>query len=200
MSNILKRFFKRSRRASFFIPFAVVAGFAGMIIYNSVYETESQVSGAMDFSSKSNPKQYQYAPRRMGKHLAFVQASLESPESIPETAGRSLILKGKIILTQSSAIAAKYKWILPEGVYVVRGNIEGALDHTRVNVEQEVQIEVTGFDQTEKRVITLEARAKTNDQVYGATAVLSSRPQDSMEYLARDMKDSVDALTSGKDL
>jgi len=198
MSNLLKRFFTYSRRASFFIPFAIVLGFVGMATYNSFYENRDLPAGETEFSSMALTKNSKII--HQGKHLSLVYVNLQSSASIPETAGRSVEIKGYVMVTQATASTLKYKWILPDGVFRVRGPAEGTLDPTRVRVWQEVKIEVTGFDQTDKRVITLEAKANTSQQELGSTAVLSSRPQDSMEYLAPDMKLSVDQLAAERDL
>ncbi len=198
MSYLLKRFFIYSRRASFFIPFGVVLGFVGMATYNSFYQSNELTSGEIEFASLSTTKASKVIYQ--GKHLSLVYVNLQPSASIPETAGRSVEIKGHIMVTQASASTLKYKWILPDGVFRVRGPVEGTLDPNQVRVWQEVKLEVTGFDQTDKRVITLEAKANTSQQELGSTAVLSSRPQDSMEYLAPAQKVSVDQLAAEREL
>lgn len=202
MSNLLKKFSTYSRRATFFIPSSIVAGFVGMAVFNSFNETSIDQPSSIERNTASTvQKKYpdhfnrvEMGINTLGKMRAFVVASLESPSSIPETADTRLILRGQVVLNQPNASAAMFKWILPEGVSLVRGALEGALDPNRVNLPQEVQIEVAGFDQTEKRIIILEAKAKSGQEIFGSTALLSSRPQDSMEYLGTMKQKAVEDL------
>jgi len=193
MSRQLMSHYLRIRKASFFIPAAFVVGFVAMAIYAHLDDNPLQLwkstSGERTLASFQKTSAI---PSNLGKHLALVNVSLEVPSQLPETAGESLTLKGHVTLTQPSASAARYEWMLPEGVSVVRGSLTGSLDPNAIGVAQSVEIEVAGFDQSEKRVITLIGQAESSGQTFGATDLISSRPQDSMEYLAPMMKDSVD--------
>ena len=203
MSNLLKKFSTYSRLATFFIPSSIVAGFVGMAVFNSFNETsidqpssiERNTASAVQKKYPDHFNRVEMSINTLGKMRAFVVASLESPSSIPETADTELILRGQVVLNQPNASAAMFKWILPEGVSA-EGALEGVLDLKRANfnIPYEVQIVVKGFDQTERKIITLQANAIFGQEIFGSTALLSSRPQDSMEYLGTMKQKAVEDL------
>ncbi|MEK6772601.1 MAG: hypothetical protein AABY64_01565 [Bdellovibrionota bacterium] len=201
MSDKLKRLFVYFHRASFFIPLSVVAGFVGMAIFNSLDENSfsKKKSHGAERTLASFQKKYTFKPSTIEKHLAVVKVTLESQNDIPDSGNASVVLKGKIVLTQTP-LAAKFRWLLPEDVQIIHGSTQGQLDPNLIGVAQEVEIEISGFDQSAQKIISLEGQALHAEQTFGATVLLSSRPQDSMEYLAPSMKESVDQLAADREL
>ena len=175
----------------FVIPFAVllIALLAMVTSYKFTNFASSKEEGEEALSSIHMKKNGQIFA---GKHQKIVKVGIEQDKvAIPHNPIEPVALKGLVYISQASS-SAHYKWILPDGVTPVSGDVEGALNANLVGQTQVVQITVTGFDQTEKKIITLSAEARVFDQNYGGTALISSRPEDSMEFIAPDMKTAVD--------
>lgn len=126
---------------------------------------------------------------KMGKSLSFVNVQLEAPE-IPENPNDLTEISGYITLLKSSNSAIKYQWLLPEGVQVVEGDLEGQLDSVVVEEPVEVVIVVKGYSSYEKKLVTLTAGTLVGDTPVSNVALISSRPEDSQEFIAKQRFDS----------
>lgn len=199
MSSKLKQADDLQQRISFFIPSFFVLIFTIIGIMNSFNSNNLKKFETVGEETLASTHQKQkWMPNPIEKHLTIMRVALESANDIPKTADEApLLIKGSVVLNHAAATSASYKWILPEGVTLVSGNVSGPLNPSRFGQEQSVEITVFGFDQTEKKIITLVSEAAISDQVYGASAVLSSRPQDSMEYIAPEMKAAADLFVEG---
>lgn len=121
---------------------------------------------------------------KMGKSLSFVNVQLEAPE-IPENPNEETEISAYITLLKSSNNSVKYQWLLPEGVQIVDGDIEGQLDSVVVEEPVEVSIIVKGYSSSEKKLISLTAGTVIGDTTMSNVALISSRPEDSHEYVAK---------------
>lgn len=126
---------------------------------------------------------------KMGKSLSFVNVQLEAPE-IPENPNDLTEISGYITLLKSSNSSIKYQWLLPEGVQIVEGDLEGQLDSVVVEEPVEVVIVVKGYSSYEKKLVTLTAGTLVGDTPVSNVALISSRPEDSHEYIAKQRFDT----------
>lgn len=126
---------------------------------------------------------------KMGKSLSFINVQLEA-NAIPENPNDVAEIKGYITLLKSTSNSINYQWILPEGVEIVEGDKNGQFDSVQVEQPVEVKIKVSGYSKYEKKLLTLTANTKVGDTSFSNVALISSRPEDSHEYVAKQRFDS----------
>lgn len=126
---------------------------------------------------------------KLGKSLAFVNVQLEAHD-IPENPNDTAEITGYITLLKSSNQVMHYQWVLPNGVSIVEGNSEGQFES--VTVEQPIPITVTvkGYSKYEKKLLTLTASTVIGETSFSNVAILSSRPEDSLEFIAKQKFDA----------
>jgi len=120
----------------------------------------------------------------MGKSLSFVNVQLEAPD-IADNPNDETEITGYITLLKSSNNLVKYQWLLPEGVQIVDGDIEGQLEGVYVEEPVEVSIIVKGYSNNEKKLVTLTAGTVIGDTPVSNVALISSRPEDSQDFIAK---------------
>jgi hypothetical protein len=121
---------------------------------------------------------------KMGKSLSFVNVQLEAPD-IADNPNDETEITGYITLLKSSNNVVKYQWLLPEGVQIVDGDLEGQLEGVYAENPVEVSIIVKGYSNNEKKLVTLTAGTVIGDTPVSNVALISSRPEDSHEYIAK---------------
>lgn len=126
---------------------------------------------------------------KMGKSLAFVNVQLE-PVEIPNGPNEVAEVAAYITLLKTSNNVITYQWLLPEGVEIVEGEKEGTLTSVTVEEPVLVKIKVTGYTRAEKKLLTLSASTLIGENAFSNVAVLSSRPQDSHDFMAKQNFDA----------
>lgn len=126
---------------------------------------------------------------KMGKSLAFVNVQLEATE-VPEGPNEVAEIVGYITLLKSSNNTVSYQWLLPEGVEIVQGEKEGNLESVTTEVPVAVKIKISGYSKEEKKLISLSASTLIGENSFSNVAILSSRPEDSHEYIAKQRFDA----------
>tara|TARA_B110001454_G_scaffold218991_1_gene249054 strand:- start:95828 stop:96451 length:624 start_codon:yes stop_codon:yes gene_type:complete len=121
---------------------------------------------------------------KMGKSLSFVNVQLEAPD-IADNPNDETEITGYITLLKSSNNVVTYQWLLPEGVSIVDGDIEGQLEGVYAEEPVEVSIIVKGYSNNEKKLVTLTAGTVIGDTPVSNVALISSRPEDSQEFIAK---------------
>jgi|GEM_PF-1917789 len=164
------------------------------------------ISGAAYVSNKEkklrNPssveeKKKPWMPAPIGKHLALLKVEIQQPENLPDEGNDEVTVVGRILVTQDLQGDLTYKWSLPEDVQVVEGHTSDALPGVKAGQVVEVKLTVTGFNKEKQKLISLQAHAQRGDQVLGNSAVIASRPEDTWEAVAPDMKKSAEEQLSG---
>ena len=125
---------------------------------------------------------------KMGKSLSFVNVQLEAPD-IADNPNDETEIMGYITLLKSSNNIVKYQWLLPEGVQIVDGDIDGQLEGVYPEEPVEVSIIVRGYSNNEKKLVTLTAGTVIGDTPVSNVALISSRPEDSQEFIAKQKFD-----------
>lgn len=161
------------------------------------------ISGAAYVSNKSARKPASTTgripwplPPKLEKHLSLFRIELKA-EQIPESNDEETDLVGRILVNQELQGDLKYTWSLPEGVHVVEGNISDSLAGARPGQIVEVKLTVTGFSKEKQNLISLQAIGKKGTEVLGNSAVIASRPEDTWEAVAPDMKKSAEEQLGG---
>lgn len=120
---------------------------------------------------------------KLGKQLSFVNVQLEFLNLANDNEDVSEI-KAYVTLLKSSNNEISYKWNLPEGVFVVSGSAEGLLTNIDTEAPQELVLKVTGFSKMDKKLISLSANTMIGESAFGNVGLISSRPEDSYEFIA----------------
>lgn len=120
---------------------------------------------------------------KMGKALSFVNVQLES-HATPENSDDEAEISGYITLLKTSNNTISYQWILPAGVEILEGDREGRVESVVIETPVEVRIKVKGFAKSEKKLLTLTASTQVGDTAFSNVQLISSRPEDSHEYIA----------------
>ncbi len=125
-----------------------------------------------------------WQPPGLGKHLAPVRVQIILPEVLPENNEQEVEIKGYVSLSQEIQGNVDYNWILPEGVEVVSGQRSDAWTNMRPGQTAVAKIAVTGFSREQRKILAFEASTQVQDHRLGNTSIVSSRPEDSMEFIA----------------
>lgn len=161
------------------------------------------IFGAVCFSGKAKSRQPSslttdkkaWVPAPVGKHLALLKVEISNPADIPESGGdQEVTLVGRILVNQKIQGDLSYAWTLPEDVQVAEGQLSDSLANIQAGQVVEVKLTVTGFNKEKQRLISLQASSKGGSEILGGAAVVASRPEDTWESVAPDMKKSADAL------
>lgn len=178
MSTKLKEF--RNGFLQFFAVFTTMFGLGYMSAEYLILFDESPQSASFS-STLMNAK--------MGKSLSFINVQLE-PIEIPAGPNEIAEISGYITLLKSSNHTINYQWVLPEGVEIVEGSTMGQLDSVQVEQPVQVKIKISGYTKSEKKLLTLTASTMIGENSFSNVAILSSRPEDSHEYLAKQKFDA----------
>lgn len=138
---------------------------------------KQESSGALTFASKA-------PPHEMNKHTAPLKVEILPPERIPENETDEVQIVGRIALNQNFTGNINYLWDLPEGVQLVEGQREDALQGLQAGQIAEIKIRVTGFSKLQQRAISLSSSGPVGDQRLGNSAIVVSRPEDTLESVA----------------
>lgn len=137
-------------------------------------------------------KQSSWRPLPLGKHLALIKTELSQPETIPEEGDDEVTLNGRIHINQSVTGGISYSWILPKEVEIVRGDLTKTIENAQMGEIFEVSITVRGFNKEQQRLIFLKAVGKHGGEMLGNSSTIASRPEDTWEAIAPEMKKAVE--------
>ncbi len=126
--------------------------------------------------------------RVMGKQMAVLSIQMEPLEKVPEFDHEPVKLKGFITANATNASPIHYHWDLPAGIFIVAGDLSGTLTEMNSGDTAEVELEVTGFSREVGKHIILGAKVRIGDDELGQNAMIASRPEDSMEFVAPQMR------------
>lgn len=156
---------------------ALGAGAAWSLVEKSEPIARDRRVASLGDEAKAKP------PLMMGKHLAVVQVSIQTPEGIADRDDQETKLVGWIRLNQPVENDLKYRWELPPGVHAVSGQTEDAIASLKSGETAKVELSVTGFSKEDLDLISLHGFVEAGEMRLGNSAVVTSRPQDSYEML-----------------
>ncbi len=125
--------------------------------------------------------------RVMGKQLAVLSVQLAPLNEVPEFDHQEVKLTGYVTANATDGSPIHYHWDLPAGVEVVAGDLSGTLNDLNSGDTVEVDLRVTGFSREVGKHIILGAKVRRGQDELGHSALIASRPEDSMEYIAPQM-------------
>ncbi|MFN8791191.1 MAG: hypothetical protein ACK5Y2_07020 [Bdellovibrionales bacterium] len=122
---------------------------------------------------------------KMEKHLMPVHVELIGPEQFPEGSYEPVVLRAKLRTPFQNFQTLNFEWLLPEDVQVLSGQRQGQILNPVADQTYEIQIELQNFDRQYRKELTLRATVRdSNGLQLLNTAIMTSRPEDSMEHLA----------------
>lgn len=124
----------------------------------------------------------------MEKHLMPLVITVKGPEVFPNDPEAVVKLKATVRTPFPEFALINYKWILPDDVEVVKGYVSSDILNPVANQPYEFEISVKGFNSLDRKDISVIATTRdANGTELGNSAVITSRPQDSMENIAPEM-------------
>ena len=119
-----------------------------------------------------------------GKHTRPIDIKFDSDPAAIQS-DREYTIKAKVILLQPITAHLDYKWILPEGVEVVSGELDNTWPSVQGGQEIETEITLEGLSNDTNQVIVLQVISKddTHSKI-GYSAVFSTRPEETLESVA----------------
>lgn len=133
-----------------------------------------------------------WQPIPIEKHLTLLKVEIGTPENIPESGNDDVTLTGRILVNRELSGDLNYNWDLPEGVHAVEGQVSDALANVKAGQVVELKLTVSGFNKEKQRLISLQAKGESGNLAMGNSAIIASRPEDTWEAVATDMKKSAD--------
>lgn len=137
---------------------------------------------------------------KMGKHQSVINVQLEKANSDEQS--NLSTLRGYITLLKSFNQTVIYNWSLPDDVQIVEGSLQGQVEIQTTESPAVVEIKVAGFNKDTKKVISLTANTVIDDLTFGNVGLLSSTPEESLEYLAtqnfNEKSESIDLSSTVK--
>ena len=127
--------------------------------------------------------------RLMEKQLGALSVQLARLDAVPEFDHQEVTLTGYITANATDGSAIHYEWDLPAGVAVVAGDASGELTNMRSGDTAEVELHVTGFSREVGKHIILFGKVRHGQDELTHSALVASRPEDSMEYVAPQMRE-----------
>lgn len=158
------------------------------------------MSGAAYFSNKEKKRhpsslkegKIPWMPAPVGKHLALLKVEIAQPEVLPEAGSDEVTLTGRILVNQNLNSDLSYEWSLPEDVNLIDGQKSDTLSNVKMGQIVEVKITVSGFNKEKQRLISLQASGAQGHEFLGNSAVVVTRPEDTWEAVAPEMKKAAD--------
>ncbi len=152
----------------------------------------SEPSGSRDLAStRARLEKLPGLAQTQSKHLSAISVRLEAPAKIPEDSqDQNVELYATVTLNQGPSQDIDLEWTLPEDVKLILGNKTAKITNAQPGQIYQVSIVVAGFDKTDKKVISLSASADRNGVRLGNSSLVSSRPEDSLEFIAPSMAEA----------
>ncbi|MGZ3769265.1 MAG: hypothetical protein ACXVCP_06475 [Bdellovibrio sp.] len=150
------------------------------------------ISGAAFLNKPSYQRKPAWIPAPIGKHLAPIKVAIEKPSSIPDQGGDEVTITGRVSIIQNLDGNLSYSWNLPENVNLVSGRLSGIIENVSAGQTVDITLTVSGFNKEQQRHISLQASSLRGSETLGGSAVIASRPEDTLESVAYKMKQSAD--------
>lgn len=155
----------------------------GIIGSSLVYMQEHRVHRSI-----ASIEPYQAHGLMIGKQAAAMTIEIVGPENYPDTNTEVVELVGYITQYLHADTPLSYEWSLPSGVELVRGPVNNTLANIPLGKSQQVSILVRGFSRDTQKLISLKSQIVTSNMPLTASAVVVSRPEETMEARVMDLQ------------
>lgn len=179
----------RNRTTLTVLLFGLLVGISGAAYLKDKSKSERHPAAAGNSMKAKIP----WVPNPSGKHLALIKVELSTTHEIPEDNTTETVVRGRILVTQDLQGDLNYSWHVPEDVTVVAGNLKDSLANVKMGQVIDLSLTVIGFSKESQQLISLQASANRGNMVLGGSAILASRPEDTWEAVATEMKKEADA-------
>ncbi len=126
----------------------------------------------------------------IGKQAAAMTVEIVGPESYPDDNTEIVELVGYVTQHLSAESWVEYEWVLPEDVELVRGPLSNNLGNLKMGSPYQVSILVKGFSREKQKLIVLKSHLLNTQNPLMASAVVVSRPEDTMESKVMNVRPS----------
>lgn len=157
------------RRFVFFSLLGLAIAFLGV--------NATKIEPRSPFAKRSvvNPEQKHIGPWLPGKPNSPLRIYLFSPRGLAHETRETTEIAAKIQLTREMLNEVKFRWQLPDGVQVVKGQTEGILPSLRPREIHRVSITVTGIGVRDlPKNVSLTVSTDINGQPIAATGIFAS--------------------------
>lgn len=137
--------------------------------------------------SLASVESYQPARLVLGKQAAAMNVEIVGPASSAEDSSELVELVGFITQNLHGDTWLDYQWSLPEGVDLIQGQVSGSLQNLTLGQPYRIAILVRGFSREKQKLITLSSQLEKAGTPLTASAVIVSRPEDTMEARVMDL-------------
>lgn len=179
----------RNRATLTVILLGLLLGISGAAYFKDKAKLERRPSSVEGGMKSKIP----WVPGPVGKHLALIKVEITAAHEIPAVRNEETVLRGRILVSQDLQGDLTYAWHLPEDVTVVEGTLKDSFANVKMGQIVDLQLTVTGFSKESQQLISLQASAVRGELVLGGSSVLASRPEDTWEAVAPEMKKEADA-------
>lgn len=179
----------RNRTVKTFFLITVVFGVASAAYLKDKEKKERAPS--------SLPKKI-WLPAPVGKHLALVKIDITPMAPIPNSSEETVTLKGRILVQQSTPDGVSYRWHLPTEVELIQGQSFKEKIKVPTGTVLETEITVRGFSNESQQKISLQAFSKRGREQLGGSALIVSRPDETFEAKAPQMREAVEVFQNSK--
>lgn len=159
-----------------------------------VFQEPRSDSGSISMASR--------APQFAGKPHAAFYVSLHAPNGIAISPDDEVLLTGAIRPAQDFEGPIRFHWELPQGTHIVQGQASGEWIERNEHGVYEVSLVLKGFSQEEFKLVALHGFVDDVSGRLGNSAVITSRPDDSYDMLAKGsfVQDAPAAAKNGRTL
>lgn len=131
-----------------------------------------------------------YTPHGLiiGKQGAAMNLEIVGPGSYPNDNSEVVELVAYVTQHIAADGGLSYEWSLPEGVELVRGPLSNTLMNLPLGRPQQISILVRGFSTVAQKQIILKSQLLNGNTPLTASAVVVSRPEDTMDAKVMDLQ------------
>lgn len=120
---------------------------------------------------------------QFAKTLFEIKISNETlAESNDEASTITVVIKSLKAIPQSLT----YKWTLPDRSQIIEGNESGPLEDFAMNQTKEFKIKIKGYSREVKNYISFKVEGNLEEHKIDRDILISSRPEDSFEYVVQE--------------
>lgn len=144
-----------------------------------------------ELASKSS---HSFRPRNPQKYGVPIRVALATDSEVPFDENTNLVISASVLSGLDGIREFAYEWVLPSGVTLVSGSANGIFQLAPQDGSPELNITVRGFSKNLYEHIYLRVLTGEDEELISSSASIASNPEESLEYIAPEMKEASDRL------